>query len=241
MRRFWIPGPPFFICLGMSKHFVRAAAGRSLAIAAAGLLGALPAAAQPQPASDALDLDPAVIESSPVLQRWLEGTPDLLEDIHQDPAFRSRLRLGYLRLAGEDGLLASIEDVRLAGGLTLSADYRGNLKDRYSAGAELRYYLLPLGRRVNLAPVVGYRALQSEQDIDGAVVGFRLQLVPSRSGAADIAVAQTLVNPGGEEASFFTFSAGYAVTEKLRLGTDIQIETIEDSETQLGIVLEWLL
>ncbi|MGF1538639.1 MAG: hypothetical protein ACFB4J_19430 [Elainellaceae cyanobacterium] len=199
-------------------------------------------------AAEALDIDPSVVESSPVLQRWLEETPDLREDIRRDPAFRPRLRLGYVRVTdGENkgGILAGVEDILLTrSGLTLSADYRGTLDgDRHSAGGELRYYLLPLGRRVNIAPVVGYRGIKTSRDaVDGVAVGVRLLLVPSRTGAADLAVAQTLVNPGGgEEASRFTVSAGYALTQQLRIGGDIQIETVGESETQAAVVLEWLL
>lgn len=192
----------------------------------------------------ALELDPAIIESSPVLQRWQDGTPDLLEEINRDPAFSSRLRLGYRRSGDEeDGIVASIEDLWLTrSGLALSADYRGDFDGDYSTGGELRYYLLPLGRRVNIAPVVGYRALRGDDGaVDGPALGLRLMLVPSRTGAADFAIAQTLVNPGGEEASLFTVSAGYALTQKLRLGSDIQIETIDDSTTQFSVALEWLL
>ncbi|MEO0407569.1 MAG: hypothetical protein AAF289_09485 [Cyanobacteria bacterium P01_A01_bin.135] len=231
---------------GSGRHSLRSLAwGTALLLA----LGAGPAIAEPEvdrsnEAAEALELDPTILEASPVLQRWLESTPDLLEDIHHDPAFLGRLRLGYRRSGdGEDGILASVEDVMLIRGLTLSADYRGDFEgDRYSTGGELRYYLLPLGRRVNLAPVVGYRALRADDGtIDGPALGLRLMLVPSRTGAADIAIAHTLVNPGGEEASIFTLSAGYALTQELRLGSDIQIETIEESTTQFAIALEWLL
>ncbi|MGB3615023.1 MAG: hypothetical protein WBA10_14615 [Elainellaceae cyanobacterium] len=195
-----------------------------------------------------LDLDDAVIESSPVLQRWLEEVPDILEDIRHDPAFRGRLRLGYLRLStdgDDDGILVGLEDVILTrSGLTLSADYRGELGgDRYSGGGELRYYLLPLGRRINLAPVLGYRVIRTpRENLDGVAVGARLLLVPSRSGAADISVTQLLVNPGsGEEASLFTVSTGYALTQQLRISGDVQIETISESDTQIAVILELIL
>jgi len=193
-------------------------------------------------------LDDAAIESSPVLQRWLEEVPDVLEEIRRDPAFRSRLRLGYLKLSADrdsDGILVGIEDVILTrSGFTLSADYRGEMGgDRYSTGGELRYYLLPLGRRVNLAPVLGYRAIRTPQDnLNGVAVGMRLLLVPSRTGAADIALTQLLVSPGsGEEASLFTLSAGYALTQQLRVAGDIQIETIGESDTHVAVVLELIL
>ncbi|MGF1512913.1 MAG: hypothetical protein ACFB5Z_04340 [Elainellaceae cyanobacterium] len=232
-------------CAGLSY------AAAAILQTAAFLASAQPVEAQPDmgesDVAEDLDLNPSILESSPVLQRWLEETPNLSEDIRRDPAFRSRLRLGYLRVTdgeNEDGILAGIEDIVLTqSGLTLSADYRGTLDgDRYSAGGELRYYLLSLGRRVNLAPVLGYRSINTaEDDLDGVAVGARLLLVPSRTGAADISIAQTLVNPGGEEASLFNVSAGYALTQQLRVGGDIQIETISDSNTQVAVVLEWLL
>ncbi len=197
---------------------------------------------------ETLDLDESIVESSPALQRWLEETPDLREDIRRDPAFRTRLRLGYLGVDGgdgdSDGILVGVEDIMLTrSGLTLSADYRGTLSgDRYSTGGELRYYLLPLGRRVNLAPVLGYRGIRAREALDGVAVGARLLLIPSRTGAADLSLAQTLVNPGGrEEASLFTVSAGYALTQQLRVAGDIRVETVSESDTQMAVVLEWLL
>ncbi|MEM6613939.1 MAG: hypothetical protein AAF652_17115, partial [Cyanobacteria bacterium P01_C01_bin.72] len=47
------------------------------------------------PEASQLDIPPAVIESSPTLQRWLEAEPDLLEDIKRDPAFLTRFRVGF--------------------------------------------------------------------------------------------------------------------------------------------------
>ena len=38
-----------------------------------------------------LDLSPEIVEESPVLQRWLEEVPDVLEDIRSDPSFRTRV------------------------------------------------------------------------------------------------------------------------------------------------------
>lgn len=60
-----------------------------------------PTESPPQPettgnsAAQELDLSPELIEGSPVLQRWLEEVPNVLDDIRNDPSFRTRVRLGY--------------------------------------------------------------------------------------------------------------------------------------------------
>ena len=199
--------------------------------------------------ADSLDLDPEIIDNSPVLQRWLEEVPDILSDIKNDPSFRSRIRLGYVGdLSDHDGgLTVGIEDVFLGRtGLTFSGDYRTILDDDdYQYGVDIRYYLLPLGQQVNVAPVIGYRNISTnDHDVDGVNVGIRLLLVPSRSGAADLSLTQTWVAPGRDRESLsrFTFSTGYAVTQTVRLSGDIHIQTSErDSQTEFGLLLEWML
>jgi hypothetical protein len=53
-------------------------------------------APQPQnPNASDLDLSPEAIKNSPVLQRWLRQVPHILDDIANDPSFRTRWRLGY--------------------------------------------------------------------------------------------------------------------------------------------------
>ncbi|HEY9654585.1 MAG TPA: hypothetical protein V6C50_03770, partial [Crinalium sp.] len=111
-----------------------------------------------------IDLDPALIESSPVLQRWLKQVPNVLTDIKRDPSFRTRLRLGYSQFPStrqSGGIHLGIEDVFVGrSGLTLSADYQTAFNGTREAwGADLRYYVRPLGSVINVAPVVGYRHL----------------------------------------------------------------------------------
>ncbi|TVQ60575.1 MAG: hypothetical protein EA366_03560, partial [Spirulina sp. DLM2.Bin59] len=62
---------------------------------------AIPAHGQPLSPED-LNLDPEMVESSPVLQRWLEEIPDVAAEIRQDPAFLPRLRLGYHQFPSTD-------------------------------------------------------------------------------------------------------------------------------------------
>lgn len=194
-----------------------------------------------------LELDPQIIEASPVLQRWLEGIPNVLSDIREDPSFRTRIRLGYSYFPGESrgGIIAGVEDVFLGQtGLTASANFHEAFaSDEQSIGADLRYYLLPLGSSLNVAPVMGYRHLEtSEYTTDGLNLGVRLLWVLSRSGAADVSFNQSWVNPGAsEEVSISVLSFGYAVTRDIRLSTDWQWQIAdEQQDRRFGIVLEWL-
>lgn len=202
----------------------------------------------PQPAAQELDLSPEIIENSPVLQRWLREVPNVLDEIRNDPSFRTRLRLGYSHFPstnGASGFNVGVEDVFLGRtGLTVSGDYQRSFNGkRESFSADLRYYVLPLGSYFNIAPQVGYRNLTTgNYSTDGVNVGARLMLALSRTGAADIALTQSFVSPGsGDEVGMTTLSFGYAVTRNLRLSTDIQKQNSrEDKDSRVGIVLEWM-
>ncbi|PSB22950.1 hypothetical protein C7B76_02090, partial [filamentous cyanobacterium CCP2] len=182
------------------------------------------------------------------LQRWLEEVPDVRSEIRNDPSFRTRLRIGYSQFPSTDqaaGFNVGIEDIFIGQtGLTVSADYQAAFDaDREAYGADVRYYVLPLGSYVNLAPVVGYRSVQGEEyDTDGVNLGFRVLLVPSRTGAADLSFTQTWIAPGSnEEVGISTLSFGYAVTEQLRLSTDLQKQNApQEKDSRAAIVLEWM-
>jgi hypothetical protein len=197
-----------------------------------------------------LDIDPQILENSPVLQRWTEKIPNVLSEIRNDPSFRTRLRLGYSQFPSNDqagGVHVGVEDVFIGHShLTVSADYQAAFNSaREAYGSELRYYALPLGSSVNIAPVVGYRRLESDRySTDGINVGVRLQLQLSRTGAADIALTQSWLNPGSdsEEVGMTTLTFGYALTHQLRLSTDIQKQNAhQQKDSWVGIGLEWML
>ncbi len=201
-------------------------------------------------AAEQLDLDPKILENSPVLQRWTEEIPDVLSEIRNDPSFRTRVRVGYSSFPSSEqasGIHLGIEDVFVSNThLTVSADYQAALNgSREAYGSELRYYALPLGSLVNVAPTVGYRWLESDRyNIDGVNLGLRLQLQLSRTGAADIVLAQSWVNPGSEteEVGITTLTFGYALTQHLRLSTDLQWQNApQRKDNRLGIGLEWML
>ena len=197
-------------------------------------------------AIDKLDIPEGVIQESPTLQRWLEKEPNILEDIKHDPSFKTRLGLGFTTFPSNDdatGINIALEDLFLGNtGLTLSADYQSAFNgDRNAVGANLHYFLLPLGSYINVAPLVGYRYVQSNDfNTDGVNLGLRLMLAFSRSGAGDISLSQSFISPSGEEeVGIFSISAGYAVLPKLRLSTDLEWQnSIENNDNRAGINLE---
>jgi hypothetical protein len=207
----------------------------------------IPPSAQPATSAEQLDLPTDVVEDSPVLQRWLEEIPDVQSEIRRDPSFRTRLRLGYAHADDhEDGFTVGIEDVFVGRtGFTVSGAYQETGEgDRTAYGADLRYYVRPLGSYLNVAPVIGYRHLEvDDQTRAGVNVGVRLLLSLSRTGAADVSFSQSWVAPGTDaEVGISTLSFGYAVTPDLRLSTDLQQQNSPDSkDSQVGIVLEWML
>ncbi|CAO5000521.1 hypothetical protein [Microcystis aeruginosa] len=211
-------------------------------------LGLLWGAISPVWAETDLDLDPKIRQESPVLERWLEKIPDIAEDIRRDPSFRTRIRLGYAEFPSRDnssGVILGVEDVFFSQtSLTLSGDYQTAFNGKRTAiGANLQYYLLPLGDYVNLAPMVGYRYIQTgNYSTDGLNLGLKLKLALSRTGAADITVSQSFISPGGDnEVGLTTLSLGYAITSNLRLAADIQAQNSRArKDSSLGILLEWL-
>lgn len=206
-------------------------------------------APQPQnPNASDLDLSPEAIKNSPVLQRWLRQVPNVSDDIANDPSFRTRLRLGYSFFPSTDavsGWNIGFEDIFInSSRFTVSGEYQAAFNsEREAYGIDLHYYVRPLGKYINFAPLVGYRHLETDKySTDGVNVGVRLLLVLSRSGAADISLTQSWVSPGTDgEVGLTTLSFGYAVTQNLRLSTDIQKQNSpEDKDSRVGIVLEWM-
>jgi hypothetical protein len=199
--------------------------------------------------SDRLDIPESVIQESPALQRWLNEVPDVLEDIKYDPSFKTRWRVGLSSFPSTNqavGINLGIEDIFIPRtGLTISADYQFSFNgDRNAVGTDLHYFLLPLGSYINVAPLLGYRYVQSNDfNTDGLHVGLRLMLAFSRTGAGDISLSQSFISPGGnEEVGITSLSVGYGFTSKLRLSTDLEWQnSIEDNDSRAGINLELLL
>lgn len=208
-----------------------------------------PALAQPNPPENPLDLPPEIIENSPLLQDWLEEIPDVRQSIRTDPAFSSRLRLGYAQFPatdGQSGWLVGVEDVVVGETpLTVSGHYQSNGNgDRATWGGDLRYYLRPLGSYLNVAPVVGYRNITTEgQHTDGINLGLKIQFAASRTGAADLSLQQSFVSPGqAEEVGITTLAAGYSVTSQLRLATELEKQNSPwENDSRVSILLEWRL
>lgn len=200
------------------------------------------------PSSPSIDLSPEIIKDSPVLQRWLKKTPNVLKDIRHDPSFRTRLRVGYSQFTSEDvgGVNLGVEDIFIGHtGLTVSGNYQTSFNNKVweSTGVDLQYYVLPLGSYINVAPVVGYRYVENNNySTDGVNVGLKLMLPLSRNGAADLSISQSFVSPGGyNEVGRTVFSAGYALTSQVRLAADFeQQNTREDKDSRLSIVFEWM-
>ena len=198
---------------------------------------------------DAVDIDPRILEESPVLRRWLEEIPDVATDIKYDPAWRTRLRVGYALFPSNNqtsGFQVGIQDVFVGRTpLTFSADYYQNSRgDRAGYGIDAQYYILPLGWYGNVAPVLGYRHVETDfYTVSGINVGFRIVLIPSRTSAVDLSFSQTWVAPGtANEVGLTTFSVGYALTSQLRISTDIQTQNTDSrQDSRVGVLLEWML
>jgi hypothetical protein len=208
------------------------------------MLWAIPAFSQDNPGQ--IDIDPEIIKESPVLQRWLKQIPDVGAEIQNDPSFRPRIRLGYSQYPANGqagGWDASVKEVLLdRSGIALNADYHGR-GNRSSYGVEANYYVLPLGGYFNVAPVVGYRKIDTDAfQRDGVNVGAKLLLVPARGGGGDIALQQTWLKVGtSEEVGIASISTGYALTNQLRLSGEIQWQNSREiQESRVGIGLEWM-
>jgi hypothetical protein len=196
--------------------------------------------------SPQIDIDPELIRNSPVLQRWLQKIPDVGAEIQNDPSFRTRWRLGYSQYPANNqagGFDVGISDLLIdRTGLALNANWN-NQAQFNSYGADLNYYLLPLGGYINLSPVVGYRHLESAAyNRDGLNLGIKLLLVPARGGGGDIALQQSWVGLGtNEEVGISTLTAGYALTKQLRIAGEIQFQNARESKnSRVGISLEWM-
>jgi hypothetical protein len=208
-----------------------------------------PPAENQQPSQpNSIDISPEIINGSPVLQKWLKGIPNVLKDIEIDPSFRTRIKVGYSQYpsAGQSGgVHVAVDDIFLGqSGLSASVNYNSaSSANRTAYGADAQYYLLPLGGYFNITPLVGFRHLQTDKyNRDGLNLGLKLMLVPSRGGGADIALSQSWVGLGSAtETGLTTLSVGYAITNNIRLSTDIQQQNArENYDSRVGFGVEWM-
>ncbi|HEY9838010.1 MAG TPA: hypothetical protein V6D27_14060, partial [Vampirovibrionales bacterium] len=159
----------------------------------------------------------------------------------------TRVRVGYAQVTSSDdgnGVNVGVEDLFIGGtGLTVSGDYFAGSGGFSGGGAQLRYYVLPLGGYFNLAPVVGYRQIEGEfYSTSGVELGGRAMLVLSRTGGADLSLGYSVVGVGGEQTvGLGTLAVGYAVTPEFRLSTDIRRHDADgENDTRFGIAIEWM-
>ncbi len=195
-----------------------------------------------------IDISPEIINGSPVLQKWLQGIPDVMSEIGTDPSFRTRVKVGYSQYPSTGqtgGFHFAVDDLFFGkGGLSASANYHfASSGGRNAYGVDAQYYLFPLGGYINLTPLVGFRHLATDKySRDGVNIGMKLMLVPSRGGGADIAISQSWVGFGSRsETGLTTLSVGYALTHNLRLSTDIQQQNApENYDSRVGFGIEWM-
>lgn len=199
--------------------------------------------------SDQLNLPPELIENSPVIQKWSDEVPDVLDDIRHDPSFKTRWRLGlnaYPSNGDRLGLSLGVADLLLKPKFPLTIDIEGQTTfdgDRTQFATRANYYLLPLGNRLNVAPTLGYQIFSSEgYDREGLEIGGKIQLNLSRSGASTISLSQQFIQLGSDqELGITTVGVGYAFTENLRLATEIQKHnSTAAKESRVGIFMEFL-
>ncbi|MEL6459131.1 MAG: hypothetical protein AAFQ91_12865 [Cyanobacteria bacterium J06621_15] len=191
-----------------------------------------------------LDIHPEVIKNSPVLQQWRLKIPNVLQDINNEPSFPTRLRFGYSQLDGSGGVKVGFEDIFIVDKLTLRGEYEKAFNNSFeNYGADLNYYLLPLGGYLNFSPVIGYRYLHtSDFTSSGANLGVKLLLVLSRGGGADIAFTRSWISLGtSEEVALTKLSTSYAITDNLRFSTELgQQKSSGFRDRQVGFFIEWM-
>jgi hypothetical protein len=179
-----------------------------------------------QKSPEDLEIDRQIINSSPVLRRWLNNPPDLLEDIYHTPSFEPKLQIGMTSRNHSLGLEVGVEDVFVGRTpLTLNANLQTELSGRESEiQAGIRYYLLPLGSYWNIAPIAGYRQFNQYErpQISGLDVGLQGILILSPR-SSDLRLSHTFTSPYSNlEMSKTVLSTSYAVTRQMRLGTKIE-------------------
>lgn len=190
-----------------------------------------------------LGLDEEVVESSPVLQRWLVDPPDLLDEIRNTPAVPTRLQAGV----DVSGWSLGISDLYLLERLSLSSTYQQSLDRPQDAtfGSNLRYFVAPVGSRLNLAPQVGYGRLdQFERFLSGPQYGAYVVLALD-PGAADLTLSYNWLDPnrstqeGGATVGEITSSYALSPSTRLAARYTWRHSTITKDQ-DLSLILEWV-
>ncbi len=190
-----------------------------------------------------VDVDPRLIQDSPVLQRWLVNPPDLLSDIYYAPIFGTKLRVGGISRDNRLGLDLGIEDVFIGSSpVTLSGSYQTLFPTLESSfDLKARYYVLPLGSYFNIAPQVGYRQLNAldARSVSGVEVGLQGILVLSPR-SADLRFSHGFTNFATDsELSITAVTASYALGRNLWVGSKIEWRRSPiQSDSRVGIMLE---
>ncbi|MGQ9836779.1 MAG: hypothetical protein ACUVRV_02130 [Cyanobacteriota bacterium] len=190
-----------------------------------------------------LGLDGQILEDSPVLRRWLENPPNLLDQIRNTPVLPTRLQANF---ESSSHWRIGLQDLRLGDRLTLSGDYRqsANEPENRQYGSEIRYFLAPVGSSFNLAPQLGYRVLELEdRSLSGMSYGAFavLALAP---GAADLTGSYSWVLPKEQQegqATLAEVTATYAISPSLRLAARYSLRNSTLArESSLGFGVEWI-
>lgn len=178
-------------------------------------------------------------ESSALWRRWRQGVPDVAQQMRDRPSFRTRVRAGYGEIADEGGWVVGVEDLRVGRSRLMLAGEVGRGGAFRSEYGEVRAYLRSLGSGWNVAPTVGYQAFDWDAGrVSGMALGGRLMVPLSRGGGADLAVGKRFVLGGGEVT---TVGVGYAVTARMRVGTEFQRWRSGDfGETRGMVMVEWM-
>jgi hypothetical protein len=183
---------------------------------------------------------------SPVLRRWLQNPPDLLDDIENNQAFPTRLGIGIGLATSRNNdfeYQISLQDVVLAKTrFSFSADYSvgSTSASNQQWGTTTRYYLAPLGAYFNFAPQLGYRSLVIDGNAwQGIEAGGRVVLALAPR-AADISIGQSWVFASeGDSIGRTLLEFGYSLSPTLRLTAAIElVNSTLRKDTNFGVKVE---
>ncbi len=173
-----------------------------------------------------LKIDQKLIQSSPVLRRWLAQPPDVLQEIDQTPAFPTRLQLTLFTIpsrGGDTEWSAAFQDIFLAqSSVSVSTEYSQSTRtENRQWGTQARVYLLPLGSHLNIAPVMGYRTLIVDGwSFQGPEIGTRFVIASPQ--AADISFTQSFTLDEVTTVGRSQLAMGYALSPSIRISAQVQ-------------------